>query len=568
MSFKLTEWQFGLSPWGYKFHNLLLHLANGLLLYRFLYMLLPLLEPRIRPVNVALTAAITTSFWLLHPLLVSTVLYAVQRMVELAVFFSLLALLSYFKARTRSSADRNFFVYGWILFPLYLILALLSKEIGVLIPIYVLIIEFLVFKTTLRSLIKQRRMVYWMMFFIVIPMAVAGLYLLTHFNDLANYNSRNFTLYERLLTQLHVVVYYMRLILLPRIGEMSLFHDDFALTRDLDGFTLLLLVVLILMVASIWFLRYRAPLVAFGIAWFLGSHVLESTFLPLELVFEHRNYLGMMGLLLPLVCYTMQIQKRELQPLRWFIAVFFVVVTGQTYSRVQEWSNTGVMLTVAVNDHPKSSRARTEYANYLFSQGRTEENLEQLKITMELEPFDAGSVVHQVIIFCLEGNRDDGLLAEAEKRLSTWPLSPYALNAVNRLMSSVIRGECKQINLNDIELLLTAALSQPGNLAHTNNHGSLLAFMGLYKMITGKYQEGVELFLDDYELTGNLLVLSQLARYQMQFKQYRDAEQTIASIEGLNKKHFGIEIYTVVQLKKALEDAQKPALAEPELQEQ
>src|SRR5688572_28951834 len=90
MSFMLTEWQYGLSPWGYKFHNLLLHLINGLLLYRLLYLLLPLLEPRIRPANIELTAGITTSFWLLHPLLVSTVLYPVQRMVELAVFFSLL----------------------------------------------------------------------------------------------------------------------------------------------------------------------------------------------------------------------------------------------------------------------------------------------------------------------------------------------------------------------------------------------------------------------------------------------------------------------------------------------
>src|SRR5688500_18726308 len=40
LSFILTEWQFGSSPWGYKFHNLLLHLAIGLLLFRLLFVLL------------------------------------------------------------------------------------------------------------------------------------------------------------------------------------------------------------------------------------------------------------------------------------------------------------------------------------------------------------------------------------------------------------------------------------------------------------------------------------------------------------------------------------------------
>ena len=35
--------------------------------------------------------------------------------------------------------------------------------------------------------------------------------------------------------------------------------------------------------------------VAFGIAFFLGGHLLESTVLPLELYYEHRNYLPSFG---------------------------------------------------------------------------------------------------------------------------------------------------------------------------------------------------------------------------------------------------------------------------------
>lgn len=559
MSFMLTEWQFGLNAWGYKFHNLLLHLANGCLLYRLLYLFLPLLDPRIRPVNVALTAGVTTSFWLLHPLLVSTVLYAVQRMVEMAVFFSLLALLSYFNARSRNTADYKFIVYGWILFPLTLVLAILSKETGVLVPVYILIIEFLVFKTTVQSLAKQRHLIIWLSFYVFIPMGVAALYILTHFSKLADYSMRTFTLYERLLTQLHVMASYIRSILFPRLKDMSLYQDDFPITQTLDGYTALLLGILVSVIALIWYLRHRAPVLAFGIAWFLGSHLLESTFVALEMVFEHRNYFGAMGLLLPVVYYTLQIASKELQPLRWFLAAFFVVFVGQTYSRVQEWSNTEVMLKVVVNDHPSSPRVRTEYANLLYNQGKTDEAIQQLRVAIELNPREAGSVIHQLALLCLDVKRHEGLLDEAETRLTNGPVSVYALNALTKLMSIIRGGQCKQLILEDVRPLLLAALSQPDNIKNTKNSGLLQGLVGAYEFTKGNYKSGVDFLLEAHELTGNIMFLEQLVRFQIQFKKYDDAEQTIAYMEQLNQERFGTETYKVLQLNKILADARKGA---------
>ncbi len=569
VSFLLTDWQFGTSPWGYKFHNLLLHLANALLIYRFLYVILPLLEPRIRSTNVALTAAVTTSFWLIHPLLVSTVLYAVQRMVELAVFFSLLALLSYFHARTRDTADLKFFIYGWILFPLMLLLAILSKETGVLVPVYILIIEFLVLKASLQSLNRKRHVGVWLMVFVCIPVIVAIVYLATHFDDFSDYSTRTFTLYERLLTQLHVIAFYVRMILIPRVKEMSLFQDDFAVTQSLDVYTLLLLAFMVLMLAAIWYLRYRAPVIAFGIAWFFASHLLESTFMPLELVFEHRNYFAAIGLLLPVVYYVLQIQKKELQALRWFIAVLFIIFVGQTFSRVQEWSDRGVLITVALNDHPNSTRVRTEYTNYLFSEGKKDEAFQQLMIAMDLNKKDAGSVIHQLVLLCLDGKRHNGLLAEAQQRLRTWPISAYGLNSITNLVSLINSKKCQQLILKDVETLVSAALTQPGNVEQSDTYTNLLAFMGMYRFTEAKYQEGVDLVTEAYEVSENIVMLSTLVGLQIQFKEYEDAEQTIAKMEIQNKRRFGTESYLVEQTKKNLSDAlQKAASAEVEMQSQ
>ncbi len=562
VSFILTEWQFGPDPWGYKFHNVILHLANGLLLYRLLSVFLPILEPRIRANNLALTAAITTSFWLVHPLLVSTVLYSVQRMVELAVFFSLLALLSYFHARVRDTADLKFLLYGWIFFPLALLAAILSKEIGVLILIYILIFEFLVFKLSRHVLHQRRHIALWLCFFVAIPLVIASLYLLTHFSDLTSYYStRNFTLYERLLTQLHVVVYYIRSILIPRVKHMSLFQDDFAVVQGLDVFTLFLVAVFASLLFAIWYLRSRAPIMAFGIAWFLGSHLLESTFLPLELVFEHRNYLGAAGLLLPAVHYIMQIQNSGFKTLRWFMAVFFAVFAGETFSRVAEWSDIGVFLTVAVEDHPNSSRARTEYANYLYEQGRKDDAIDQLKISIDLNPRDAGSVMHQLVLLCLDGKRHEGLLVEAQRRLRTWPLSAYGLNSISNLIYLTRDGLCTQLNQDDVESLVAAAMEQPGNLKTVDSHANLLGFMGVFKFIDGNYKEGVDLLMRGYEVSGNVLGLSRLVGFQIEFEQYDDAEQTIAIMHQQNRKKFGIETYQVRQMEKLLADARNHVMS-------
>lgn len=48
-------------------------------------------------------------------------------------------------------------------------------------------------------------------------------------------------------------------------------------------------------------LRRRWPLVSLGIALFLGAHLLTATILPLELVYEHRNYFASFGLLLAVI---------------------------------------------------------------------------------------------------------------------------------------------------------------------------------------------------------------------------------------------------------------------------
>src|SRR5690606_24599767 len=97
ISFLLSAALGGYTPFVFKLGNLLLHLVNGLLVFA----LFRQMAPRDRalsgfPLTVPLARA---TLWLLHPLLVSTTLYVVQRMAMLSATFMLLAMLAYLYGR-------------------------------------------------------------------------------------------------------------------------------------------------------------------------------------------------------------------------------------------------------------------------------------------------------------------------------------------------------------------------------------------------------------------------------------------------------------------------------------
>jgi len=564
LSFMLTGQLHGPEPWGFKFHNLLLHLTIGVVLFCWLRRCLPLLQPAAESRRLLLTAGLTALFWMLHPLQVSTVLYAVQRMTQLAVLFTLLALLAHHAARIRPRADWRYVVYGWVLFPLFGLLAVLSKETGVLIPLYVVVSEVLVHRTDLALLRRERRHLVWLLVFVVLPLVLGCAGLILMFDSVADYSNRNFTLVERLLTQLHVVAHYVHMILLPRLRGMGLYQDDFPVTSSFDLPTLLLFVLLLGILVAIWLLRRRQPVLAFGLALFVVSHLLESTFIPLEMVFEHRNYLAVAGLLMPVVHGLVMVERPALRPLRGLLAVLLLLLLMMTSSRVQEWRSQDMLITIAVQEHPQSSRTRTEYANYLFNNGRNNEGLEQLELTAMLDPRDPGPVLHRLVYRCLQGEGDTELLAVARELLANWPASVYALNSLDILIARQISGECTELNFVDSSALVETALGLDINLRNGQAHGFLLRFRGILAFQTGQYVAGVVALRMAHEASGQASILSELMGYQITIGRLDDAADTLALVREIdNATWFRTETHLVKRLEASLDRALQAPPAQP-----
>ena len=145
-SFTLDGQTWPTDPRPFRVTNLVIHLVNGILIFFLVRLIFSTTHDRERAERLALLCA---ALWLLHPLLVSTTAYVVQRMAQLSALFTLAGLICYVLGRKRLS-ERPRSGWTWIIAGMGIcgLLAVLSKENGILLPLYALTIELTVFGST------------------------------------------------------------------------------------------------------------------------------------------------------------------------------------------------------------------------------------------------------------------------------------------------------------------------------------------------------------------------------------------------------------------------------------
>jgi hypothetical protein len=267
-------------------------------------------------------AALIAAGWMLLPINLTVVLYVVQRMESMANLFVLLGLIGYVAGRRRMLAASTSlpahraglwwsrFSPGTRGFALCLFsltvptaLGLLAKETAVMLPLYALLIEWMLFHFRTSAGRRDWRIIGNFAVVLVLPMIFGLGWLLPGLLKPEAWATRDFTLGTRLLSETRIIVDYIRWTLLPTQNALSFYHDDFRISTGLlkPWSTLASMVLLAALVALMLWLRARRPLAALGIALFLGCQLLTGSILPLELIYEHRNYFASFGLLLAVV---------------------------------------------------------------------------------------------------------------------------------------------------------------------------------------------------------------------------------------------------------------------------
>ncbi|WP_256646270.1 hypothetical protein [Thermomonas paludicola] len=464
LTFALDYWRGGgADPATFKTTNILIHMLTAFALawlFRSLLLVTGTREKRAHWLATALALA-----WAVHPLMVSSVLYTVQRLQTMGTLFLVLALLAYLQARRAQiggRSGRTCLLGAALLW----VAAMGCKEDSSLLPAYTLALELTVlrFSAADQPLANHLRRGY-----MVASLIGAGLYLfvvIPHYWAWNAYDGRDFSTPERLLTQARVLCLYLWQILVPLPSHMPFYYDWLQPSRGLfqPWTTLPAILLLLALLGVAWRLRARQPLFTLGVLLFFSAHFITSNVVGLELAFEHRNHFAMIGAVLAIGSLLAHTSKRlHLHPKQQAGAYLVVLLTLSTATafRAHSWSSNLIFSKASTAAAPHSARAWIELCSSEFEAGGG--------------AIKGNSHIGEAILACGNGTR----------------LAPYALN--NAALLIVLKTLKGNVNRQDWELfqhqLETVSMSwdnqrAPTILTYHAHTGVMLNKQQLLKTLT------------------------------------------------------------------------------------
>ena len=461
----------GMNPWPLKLANVLLHLFNGVLVWLLSARVLGWLERGgARPwlVSAPTLARLATAAWVLAPIQLTAVLYVVQREESLASCLVLLGLLAYWHGRMRLIAGRRgALAWIWGSLTLGTALAALAKETGLMLPAYAFVLEWVVLRGALsasggstpqRQGLNPLIPVFTVLLFL--PGALGLAWLLPGALNGSAYAARPFTLSERLFTEGRVLVDYLRWIVLPTPNALSLYHDDIRLSTGwLSPWTTAACwaFLAVLLGTALW-LRRRLPLFSFGVLWFFAGQSLLSTFVPLELVYEHRNYLPDWGVFLALFAllftWSPPVQDKERRGTMRVLTVGGVLALIVLYGvftaiRAQTWGSPYRLAYFESTTHPRSPRASYDLGRMMLimapdtSSTLFQFGMRQMEQGARLPGADLQPL--QALVFMSAKNGlpiQQRWWAEMRHTIATSPMSAEDVGSLYSLIQCGINGVC------------------------------------------------------------------------------------------------------------------------------
>lgn len=351
-------------PHDYKQNNLLFHLINFCLVFLLSIKLLRFTDFRKKESSIYL-ALFVSIVWAVSPIQESAIFLTIQRMTLLATSMMLISLIIivsvWEKERGKLSSLTLYFLSG-----LFCILGLLFKEVAILTVFYVYAAAYLArssgVQVYLYALIRYSC--------IIVALACIAYFFADHAKMQSLYEKRDFTMAERLMTEGRVLVDYIRQILLPSMSGLGPFHDGYTISRNMFEplSTFFSWAAILIIIGASFILRKRVPLLFFATLWFFLGHTLESTFLPLEIYFEHRNYLAAYGVLLLVVVSLFASMSTKIAFC--ILIVYISLISFVSYTSAKVWGSQEGLYHIWLSESPSSTRARIEVVKNELSKGR------------------------------------------------------------------------------------------------------------------------------------------------------------------------------------------------------
>jgi hypothetical protein len=452
LSFLLQKSDWPGDPFPFKLVNLGLHLLCGVLVYRLVlrlakYHLSDKFRAEDTTIRAQLAALLASAAWLLSPIQLSGVVLVVQRMTLLTAFFVLLGLMAYL----RGLLDDQIPIRRracWMLLGLAACMALsfLCKENGILLPVYALALDATVFRLAVHRLPaplqRLRRLLIWP----VVVFVFGYLAWLAAIQWSAQGSIQGFTLVERLLTEPRVLLSYLGKIFLPRFGLYGLYHDNFVVSQNLFSpwTTLPSVILLIGSIALALVKRRQWPLLALAILWYLGGQVIESSSVMLELYFEHRNYVPLIGIVALLAIGIVQMPKPGQRHLAltafgiWLVAsCITTTLSAKVYASEDRLASTWA------SSQPYSIRAQNYLAERLVVHGQFAKALRIVDKLAVQHPRNSGIAESRMVLLCMLHSDTAVDARQLDTLLQSAPLERSGFVNMGPLRVLAAAGRCR-----------------------------------------------------------------------------------------------------------------------------
>ena len=492
------------APW-FKQTNVLIHTLCGLLLC-WATLLLARNFKSVSEQQAQWIAVLACALWMLHPYMVSTTLYVVQRMAQLATLCSLAGIVLYLHARLQLAQTPKR-AYFWMTFAigLFTVLATYSKENGALLPLLILCIEF--------CLPKDGKPAWqWRAIFLWLPSLALGYKLATYINLSATpWPNRNFNMIERLLTEARIVCEYLFHLFVPRIEGNGLYQDGYVISRSLwqPVTTVPAIAFLSGLLGLAFWVRRKAPVVALAVLFFFAAHLMESTVVGLELYFEHRNYQASLFLFLPLAWYSVIWAPRyKLLPV--VTVLVLGILASMTWLRASLWADNDRLELHWVQSATESPRAINSMAAFYINRGEYEKAnsyLEEQSQRLDKSSLLTARLLLQKVFVGVATEQDFALAGE---RLKYQEFDAQSVKGVRTIVETVVKRNNTDYAYYSLQLL-DAMSSSP-----------IYSQFPLFIRLQHYLRAQLYLYLEQPEFM--------LAEYSLAMKRYNDTDAALAMV--------------------------------------
>jgi tetratricopeptide (TPR) repeat protein len=384
LTFTLNYIWSGQQVWSYHLINFLLHLLNGLLIF-------VLAERIFRHVESSLQrcrqyAVLAAAFFLVHPVQTESVTYISSRSELLSTCFYLLGFLVY----VLWSKERIGFLCSLAVAVPYFF-GLGSKETVISLPATIFLYDFLFLsKGEFKGVLPR-----WRFYVTYVAGGLAATYYILTVALRGSVGASlpgHLSSWHYFLTQLRVIVRYIRLIYLP-VGLNLDYYGFRPSTSPLEPAVIASFLFLSGVVFLGWTLRRRAPVFAFSIFWlFLTLAPTSSVVTLLDVMFEHRLYLPLVGVCIsfPLFIQLVYGKLRERfaipgNTLRYASAILTVLIAG-TLFRNYTWGDEVRLFKDNVAKSPTNERAYNGLAWAYYKRSEFNNAIEVLEMAVDKMP--------------------------------------------------------------------------------------------------------------------------------------------------------------------------------------